>query len=90
MLAYEVALSAVKSYLLRFFVHHALHDSTASVDDLRFKALTRSSMASGRSNGSMLLCSGSKFNALKRRSKSKPLDGRFCHTDLTNPTERII
>ena len=28
-----------KGYLPRFFVHHAMRDSTASVDDLRFKAL---------------------------------------------------
>ena len=31
------ALRAFKSYLLRLFVHHASRDSTASVDDLRFK-----------------------------------------------------
>ena len=31
--------SAAHSYLPCFFVHHALRDSTASVDELRFKAL---------------------------------------------------
>lgn len=30
---------AAHSYLTCFFVHHALRDSTASVDELRFKAL---------------------------------------------------